>query len=153
MLPPRRSDDPADERGSAALEFLVGGLLLLVPLAYLVVMLGSVQEHALGVEAAARHAAHVLARSDGHAEGIGEVQRVIAAVAVEYGMDPAALEVAVTCPGAHSGCPEPGTTVVVTIAAQVPLPFIPPVLGLDQLASFPVEATSAQRVSRFWDGS
>ena len=45
---PPPDDDP--ERGSAALEFIVVGLLMLVPLVYLVVTLGLIQGQSLGVE-------------------------------------------------------------------------------------------------------
>ena len=41
-------DDP--ERGSAALEFIVVGLLLLVPLVYLIAAIGMIQQQSLGVE-------------------------------------------------------------------------------------------------------
>lgn len=153
----RRWDDPGraldGERGSAVIEFLVAGLVLLVPLAYLVVALGLVQEHALGVEATARHAAHTLARTGGVDETFAALPEVLASVPAEYGIDPDALDVSVTCVPAHVGCPAAGSTVVVTIAATVPLPLMPPVLGLDRLAVIPVESTSVQKVSRFWEGT
>ena len=48
-------------------------------------------------------------------------------------------------------CPEAGATLVVTIRTTVALPLVPPVLGLDRLASIPVEASAVQKVSRFWE--
>ncbi len=56
----RASTDPArrsrrvltDEGGSASLEFITVGLILLVPLVYLIVALGTIQSQALGVETA-----------------------------------------------------------------------------------------------------
>ena len=55
---PDRSDaaTPGDE-GSAALEFILVGLVLLVPLVYLIVALGSIQGQSLGVETGARQLA------------------------------------------------------------------------------------------------
>ena len=44
-----------EDGGSASLEFLTVGLLMLVPLIYVVVALGQIQHQALGAEAAARH--------------------------------------------------------------------------------------------------
>jgi len=42
----------------------------------------------------------------------------------------------------------------VTIAGRVSLPLVPPVLGLDRIASIPIEATAVQKVSRTWgDGT
>ncbi|MDN3310657.1 TadE family protein [Microbacterium oryzae] len=138
-----------DENGSAALEFLVAGLVLLVPLAYLVVALSAVQEGALGVEAAARHAAHAVARTGADRQAAEALPRVIDAVAAEYGLDGDALEVSLACAPAGE-CPRAGASVIVTVGATVRLPLVPPVLGLDRLTSVPVEAASVQKVSRFW---
>jgi hypothetical protein len=41
----------------------------------------------------------------------------------------------------------------VTVQARAELPFMPPVLGLDQMAAVPVEASAVQKVSRFWGTS
>src|ERR687898_866630 len=54
----RRSSISSD-RGSASLEFLTVGIILLVPLVYLVLALAAIQAGALGVEGAARQAARV----------------------------------------------------------------------------------------------
>lgn len=136
----------ADDDGSAALEFIIVGLLLLVPLVYLIVSLGVIQSHALGAEAAARHLARTVATS----EDTADADRVLAAVIEEYGMDAEDVDVAVGCIPAGAPCPEAGATLVVTVASRVALPLVPPVLGLDRLASIPVEASAVQKVSRFW---
>ena len=39
---------------------------------------------------------------------------------------------------------------MITVRTRVTLPLVPPVLGLDRLASIPIEASAAQKVSRFW---
>ena len=49
------------EEGTAALEFIAVGLLLLVPIVYLVITLGTIQGQSLGVEAGARHIARAVA--------------------------------------------------------------------------------------------
>ncbi len=36
------------------------------------------------------------------------------------------------------------------VAARAALPLVPDVLGLDRVASIPIEATAVQKVSRFW---
>ena len=53
------------ERGSAALEFILVGLILLVPLVYLVVSLGLIQGQSLGAEAGARHIARAVSQALG----------------------------------------------------------------------------------------
>jgi Flp pilus assembly protein TadG len=145
---PGQEDDP--ERGSAALEFILVGLLLLVPLVYLVVALGLIQGQSLGAEAGARHVARAVSTATGGSDARARVDRVLAAVVDEYGLDAASVALSMTCVPASAACPEPGATLVVTLRTRVALPLVPPVLGLDRLASIPVEASAAQRVSRFW---
>lgn len=142
------ADDP--ERGSAALEFILMALVLLVPLVYLVVALGLIQGQSLGAEAGARHVARAVSTAVGEDDARARADRVLAAVVDEYGMDAASVDLSMTCAPAPSACPEPGATLVVTLRTRVALPLVPPVLGLDRLASIPVEASAAQRVSRFW---
>lgn len=134
-----------DDAGSAALEFLTVGVLMLVPLTYLVLALGQIQSQALGVEAGARFAARTIAA--GPAEG--DPDAVLQSVAGEYGID--TYDARVSCVPATRSCPEPGGTVRVTVTARAALPLVPPILGLDRLASVPVEATAVQKVSRYWE--
>lgn len=141
-------DDP--ERGSAALEFILVGLLLLVPLVYLVVSLGLIQGQALGAEAGARHIARAVSTASSADDARARADLVLAAVADEYGMDAASIDLSLSCAPRGAECPEAGATIVVTLATRVTLPLVPPVLGLDRLASIPVEASAVQKVSRFW---
>ena len=153
MLPSSRSTDVAGddpERGSAALEFILVGLILLVPLVYLVVSLGLIQGQTLGAEAGARHIARTVSQAADAASARTAAEGVLASVVDEYGIDAATVDVAMECMPAVSSCPRAGATVVVTVRTKVALPLVPPVLGLDQLASIPIEASSAQKVSRFW---
>ena len=154
MRPSSRSErgEPllADETGSAALEFIVAGLLLLVPLVYLVLVLGAVQEQTLGAEAAARHTARVIGQAPDAAAAAARGDAVLAGAVREYGMDAGAVDVEITCRPAAAECPAAGATVIVTVRTAVALPFLPPVFGLDELAAIPVEAQAAQKVSRLW---
>ena len=146
--PSTEADDP--DRGSAALEFILVGLILLVPLVYLVVALGLIQTQSLGAEAGARHIARTVSLAPDAATARVGADRVLASVVDEYGIDARSVDVAMECLPAGSSCPEAGSTVVVNVRTRVALPLVPPVLGLDRLASIPVEASAAQKVSRFW---
>ncbi len=141
-----------DDTGSSSLEFIAVGVIMLVPLLYLVIAVGSVQEQSLGVEAAARQAARAIASAPDMSEAAGSGERVLEAIVEEYGIDPDAIDVAVSCRPRPSPCPAAGATVVVTVSTRVPLPLVPGVLGLDQATSVPVEAVSVQKVSRRWGG-
>lgn len=147
--PVRRRTD-LDDDGSAAIEFIFVGLLMLVPIVYLVVALGTVQHQALGAESGARHIARAVSMSLDPADADERADAVLATVLDEYGLDPGSVRVDITCAGTASSCPSAGATVVVTVSTRVPLPFAPPVFGLDRLAQIPVEAVAVQKVSRFW---
>lgn len=141
-------EDADAERGSAALEFILVGLLLLVPLVYLVVALGLIQEQSLGAEAAARHVARAMSTASGADDARQRADRVLASVADEYGLDD--LDVDIRCTPAGAECPAAGATLMVTVRSRVTLPLVPPVLGLDEVAAIPLEASAAHKVSRFW---
>ncbi|MGN6221116.1 MAG: TadE/TadG family type IV pilus assembly protein [Microbacterium sp.] len=136
------------ERGSAALEFILVGLLLLVPLVYLIVSLGLVQGQSLGAEAAARHIARAVSTASDAADARVRADAVLAAVSDEYDLD--GVDLSLSCTPAGVECPSAGATLHVIVRTKVTLPLVPPVLGLDDLAAIPVEASSAQKVSRFW---
>ena len=139
-----------NDEGSAALEFLTAGLILLVPLVYLVVTLGLIQQQTLGVEAAARHSARAISQASDPDAAADRGRQVLSSVIDEYGLDPDAVEVSMSCVPAGEGCPAAGATVIVTVSTVAPLPLVPSVLGLDRAASVPIEATSSQRLPRMW---
>jgi Flp pilus assembly protein TadG len=143
------AEDP--ERGSAALEFILVGMILLVPLVYLIVALGLIQGQSLGAEAGARHIARAVSTSTDADAARGSADRILRSVIDEYGLDPETVTVALDCRPAGASCPEPGATLVVTVRTRVSLPLVPPLLGLDRLASIPIEAAAVQKVSRFWE--
>lgn len=138
-----RNDD-----GSAALEFIVVGVILLVPLVYLIVALGVIQEQTLGVEAAARHTARVIALAPDAETAGSRSEQVLAGIVAEYGLTADAVDVDMSCTPAGAECPSAGATIVVTVSTRVTLPLMPQVFGLDRAASIPVEASAAQKVSR-----
>ncbi|MGO2519012.1 MAG: TadE family protein [Microbacterium sp.] len=140
-----RNDD-----GSAALEFITVGVIFLVPLVYLVITLGAIQEHLLGAEAAARHTARIIGQADDAATAAANSDALLANVIVEYGMDASRVDVSVSCRPAGIDCPSAGATVIVTVRTAVSLPLVPPIFGLDAAASIPLHAEAAQKVSRLW---
>jgi len=139
-----------DDDGSAALEFIAVGVLLLVPLVYLIIALGAIQEQTLGAEAAARHTARAIALASDAESAERSGERVLAAVSDQYGMDPDAVEVSVTCSSQITACPSAGATITVVVTTKVSLPLIPAIFGLDEAASVSVEGTAVQKVSRLW---
>lgn len=141
-----------DERGSSSLEFIAVGVILLVPLAYLVMVLGTIQEQTLGVESAARHAARVIATATDADSAVSRGDAVLAGIVQEYGIDPGEVTLSVRCMPEGQECPSAGATVVVTVGTTARLPFVPAILGLDRATAIPVEASALQKVSRQWSG-
>lgn len=140
----------ADDRGSALLEFLTLGVLLLVPVVYLVVCLGELQGAAFAVEGASREAARVLAAAPDEEEAARQVDAVVAMALRDQGLaqdgDPAPV-VTVEC--SQNPCTVPETQVRVTVEVEVVLPGVPAFIDAAVPARVPVRATGESVVERF----
>lgn len=137
------------ERGSASLEFLTAGFLLLVPLVYLVVTLSVVQAGALAVEGAARQAARVYVQAPSEAVGAERAAVAVQFGLADYGLTSADATVRVTCSAGPGECLTRESAVTVTVSLSVALPLVPDLLSLRSAASIPLQGTSTQIVSRF----
>lgn len=144
----RRGDE--GERGSASLEFLTVGMLLLVPLVYLVLALSAVQGGALAVEGAARQAARVAVEAGDRSAAEAAVERTVAVALADYGIDAGEASVELVCQA--DDCAVPGSRIRVAVRATVRLPLVPEVLELDRVGSVPLDASATQTVSRFAGG-
>lgn len=139
-----------DDIGSAALEFIAVGVILLVPLIYLVVALGTIQEQMLGAEAASRHIARAIAQAPDAAAAAARGDLVLADVIEEYGLDPGDVDLTLSCRPSGAECPSAGSTIIVTVATRARLPLVPEILALDRSTAVPVQAQSVQKMSRLW---
>ncbi|WP_244632003.1 MULTISPECIES: TadE family protein [unclassified Microbacterium] len=139
-----------DEDGSAALEFIAVGVILLVPLTYLVIALAGIQEQTLGVEAAARHVARAVAQAPDAAAAAAYGDAVLAGLVDEYGLDADAVDLSFSCTPSGVTCPSPGAVLTVDVDTRVRLPLVPDVFGLAHSAAVPVHAEAVQKVSRLW---
>lgn len=139
---------PRGDGGSAVVEFVTVGVLMLVPVVYLVVAVAGVQAAAFATESAAREAARIVVTTPD--EGLSE-DRVVAAVGWalrDQGIDADPARAAtVVC--AARPCLTPGADVAVTVRVEVPLPALPP--GVSQVVPLvvPVSATHTQVVGEF----
>ncbi len=147
----RRWTDPvAAESGSASLEFIGAGLLLLVPLVYLVLTLSAVQCAALAVDGAARQATRIFVQAESAGASRSAAARAIEVTLADYGVDSADASVVIECRPRPSACLTRRGFVTITIRVVVPLPLAPPALDLGLPAGLPVSATATEQVSRFW---
>lgn len=137
-------DDGADsDRGSAVVEFLFLGTLLLVPVVYFIVGIGQVQAGSFAVVSAADHGAKVFAAAENPAQGRDRAEQAVLVSARDFGFDGGRLRVDVNC--SAGACLEPGSAVTVDVSLEVPLPFL---AGLD-LSAVQVSSTATQIVGRF----
>ncbi|PFG42554.1 hypothetical protein ATJ88_1216 [Isoptericola jiangsuensis] len=120
-------------------EFLGVGVLLLVPLVYLVVVLAQVHAAAFAVEGAAREAARAVVTAESSAQGVARAQAATALALGDQGfdVDPADL-LTVEC--SYQPCLTPGATVGVRVRYDVPLPLVPAALQGWVPVAVPVEA-------------
>lgn len=142
-----RFDD--DDAGSASLEFMAVGVLLLVPLVYLVLTLSTVQAASLAVEGAARHATRVFVQAPDRAAADAALTRAVQLTLADYGMDASDATVHITCTPNPADCLARRGFVTVDIQTRVPLPLAPPFLDLDVPVGVTVAATATEQVSRF----
>lgn len=138
------------ERGSASVEFLSLGVLLLVPLIYLVLMLGKFEATSFAVEGAARHAARLAVETTSGPERTAAINRSVAQALRDFDLDPAAAAVTVRCQPAS--CQGAGTKVEVSVVVAVALPLMPDWLAGNRLGVLPVGASATYSVSRFAGG-
>lgn len=139
----------ADESGSASLEFITVGLILLVPLVYLVLAMSVLQGGAFAAEGAARQAARVYVLAPTPAEAEARAERAVLVGLADYGIHAADAEVRIGC-STGPVCLARRSVVTVTVRVQVALPFVPAVLTRSRGGTIPLEASATQTVSRFW---
>jgi Flp pilus assembly protein TadG len=147
-MPPSRLS--TDETGSASLEFLTAGLILLLPLVYLVLAVSGIQAAALAVEGAARQGARVFVQGASSTQAQAAAIRAIDFALADHGIEPGSASISVTCAPRPAACLTRRGFVTVSVVVSVPLPLLPPVLEGDFPLVVPMSAQATQQVSRFW---
>ncbi len=137
------------EEGSASIEFLTVGLLLLVPTVYLVLALASIQSAAFAVEGAARQASRVFVQAPTVAAAQAAAERAIAVTLADYGLQARDAEVTLACGPAPADCLARRGFVTVEVSIVAPLPIFPAVLGTDLPLGVAVDGVATEQVSRF----
>lgn len=134
------------ESGSAAVEFLLLSLMLMVPVVYFIVTVGQIQSGMFAVVAAADQAAKVFVSEPERVEALHAAEEAVAVALGDYGYSAEAATVDFSCDRAE--CPSPGATVSVSVHLSVKLPLVPfgDVLKLDAAH---LNASATQKVGRF----
>lgn len=130
-------------------EFLGVSLLLLVPVVYLVLVLGQLQAAAFGVDGAAREAARAYVTAADPAEAAGRSHAAVSLALGDQGFSGSDASVSVSC---SADCREPGSTVTVTVELDVPLVGVPSVVQHVVPLVVPVSAVATAQVDTFRGG-
>ena len=143
-----RPRGPRDERGSALVELSWLGILLLVPLLWIVVSVFDVQRGAFAVSGAARAAGRAYALAPTDAEGRLRAEAAARQALADQGLHDVPLAVTITCTPYPHDCHSGTSVITVRIASRVDLPLLPSFLGGDA-PSFALDATHAVPVGQF----
>ncbi len=125
------------EQGSAIVEFVWLGMLLLVPLLYIVLAAFEVQRTAFASSAAARSATRAFVTSPDQATGHARAAAAARLAFRDQGLDGGSVRI--TCRPDPVACLSPGSVVVATVDSRVSLPLVPSVFG-SQTPSIEVDA-------------
>lgn len=136
----------SQEGGSASLEFITAGVLLLVPLVYLVLILGRIQSASLAVEGAARQAARVYVTASTSAKASQQATLAVSDALTDVRLSPQAARTVVTCSPSRAACLTVGEWVKAQVSVDVDLPVVPHVFGLDRLSRVTITASATEEV-------
>jgi hypothetical protein len=138
---PARADD-----GRAVIEFIFLGILLLLPLLYLVLTMARLQAASFSASLAAREAGRAFVTADTDAEGRARATAAARLAFGDFGFRDDAT-VTVTCDGAP--CLRPEGVVRSDVRIEVPLPLVPDFIADHVPSSVSVSSTHVSSVDRF----
>ncbi len=144
----RRLGARRGERGSALVEFCWVGLILFIPIAWVVLSVFEVQRGAFAVNGAARAAARAYALAPDDATGAARAQAVVDQTLADQGGKGQAGKVHVSCEPFPNDCHAGTSLITVRIDSGVTLPFLPEMLA-DSQRSFTLTATHTVPIGQF----
>lgn len=144
-----RNGSAQPDDGTASVEFVMFGIVLLVPLAYLLLSVFSVQSAAYGVSSASREAGRAFVQAPAGADPHDHAYAAAWVALQDYGIDLAPSQLVVSC--SATPCLTPGATVQVNIDLTVALPLLPDVFD-EAPAAVAVHGRHAAVVDRFRPG-
>lgn len=118
-----------DQRGSALVEVSWLGILLVLPVLWIVLSVFQVQRGAFAVSAAARSAARAYALAPDDASGLLRARAAVRIALADQGVGDLTPEVRVTCTPYPGDCHQGTSVITVSVHSRVVLPLMPAVLG------------------------
>ena len=136
------------ERGSALVELTWLGVLLLIPMLWIVLSVFEVQRGAFGVSSAARAAARAYALAPDDARGRVRAEQAARQALADQGLDHAPVTVSVACVPYPHACHQGTSVITLRVATRVDLPLLPDVLG-GRAPSFALDAAHTVPIGQF----
>lgn len=136
-----------DDRGSAVVEFVWLGVLLLVPLVWILLSVFEVQRGAYGTTSAARAAGRAFVLAPDDATGRVRAEQAARLALADQGVD-APVRVEIFCTPVPTDCHSGTSVVTVRLDTRVDLPLLPRMFG-DTPPSVSLDATHRLPVGRF----
>ena len=118
-----------DERGTALIEFIWLGLLLVVPLVYILLAAFDVQRASYGASAASRSAGRAFALAPDQSRAFARAEAAARVALADQGIDVERSVLSVSCSPDPGRCLSPGSVITVTVTVHQPLPIAPAVFG------------------------
>lgn len=142
----------ADERGSALVELTWLGILLLIPLLWIVVSVFDVQRGAFAVSGAARAAGRAYALAPDDAQGRRRAEAAARQALADQGVHGVPLSVRISCTPYPHDCHSGTSVITVRVASRVDLPLLPDFLG-GGAPSFALDASHTVPIGQFQEVS
>lgn len=134
------------ERGSAVIEFIVIGVLVMIPLAYISMCVMRVQAASVASSLAVREAGRAFVSADTVAEAQTRAMVAARLALADQGFDLPANSLSFRC--STGRCLDPQTSVHVQLEWSVDLPWMPDFLGEDR-TSIPLTARRTMPVDAY----
>lgn len=147
MSPRSRHGRRHRDEGNAVVEFVVLGLLMLVPVVHLVVTLGRIQAASFASDGGARSAARVFVTAPDDARGGALAVSSARLALLDQGFTPGPAVVEVSC--SARPCLTPQARVVVRVSVDVVLPGVPAALDAVVPTHVTVRSTHVATVDAF----
>jgi Flp pilus assembly protein TadG len=141
-----------DERGSALVELSWLGILLILPMLWIVMSVFEVQRGAFGVAAAARAAARAYALAPDDPTGLLRAREAARIALADQGLDDVRPAVGVSCTPYPGDCHQGTSVITVSVHSRVVLPLMPAALGGDR-PSFALDASQTVPIGQFQEVS
>ena len=137
-----------DERGTALVELTWLGILLLVPMLWIVLSVFEVQRGAFAVSSAARAAGRAYALAPNDAAGRARAEAAARLALADQGVEHAPLRLEVRCTPFPHDCHAGTSVITVVVRSRVDLPLMPSALG-GRAPGFALDASHTVPIGQF----